>query len=72
VESGDRTDADRLEEGWEHALESADEAVAAGRRSRALDPSDAAAEVEQIRAHRRWLRSFRPSLRRLFPGRREG
>jgi len=55
VESGDRTGADRLEEGWQHAL----------------DPSDAADQVEQIRAHRKWLRGFRPSLRRLFPGRRE-
>jgi hypothetical protein len=72
VGSGDRTDADRLEEDWKHALDTADEAVAAGRRSKTLDPSDAAAEVEQIRAHRQWLRSFRPSLRRLFPGRREG
>jgi hypothetical protein len=72
VGSGDRTDADRLEEDWQHALDSADEAVAAGRRSRTLDPSDAAAEAEQIRAHRKWLRGFRPSLRRLFPGRREG
>jgi hypothetical protein len=71
VESGDRTDADRLEEEWEHALDKADEAVAAGRRSRTIDPSDAAAEGEHIRDHRRWLRDFRPSLRRLFPRRRE-
>jgi len=71
VESGDRTDADRLEEGWQHALDSADEAVAAGRRSRTLDPSDAADQVEHIRAHRKWLRGFKPSLRRLFPRHRE-
>jgi hypothetical protein len=72
LESGDRTDAERLEEGWEHALERADQAVAAGRSSKSLDPSEAAVEVEHIRAHRKWLRSFRPSLRRLFPGRHEG
>ena len=71
MESGDRTDADRLEEDWQRALDSADEAVAAGRRSRTLDPSDAADHVEHIRAHRKWLRSFRPSLRGLFPSRRE-
>jgi hypothetical protein len=72
VESGDRTDADRLEEDWEHALDAADEAVRAGTRSRTIPPSQAAEEVEQIRAHRTWLRGFRPSLRRLFAGRREG
>ena len=71
MDSDDRTDADRLEEDWKHALDSADSAVAAGRRSRTIDPSDASAEVDHIREHRRWLSGFRPSLRRLFPHRRE-
>ena len=71
MESGDPTDADRLEEDWKRALDRADDAVAAGRRSRTIDPSDAADQVEHIREHRRWLGGFRPSLRRLFPGRRE-
>ena len=71
MDSGDRTDADRLEEDWKHALDSADSAVAAGRRSRSIDPSDATDQVDHIREHRRWLSGFRPSLRRMFPRRRE-
>jgi hypothetical protein len=64
-------DADRLEADWKHALDAADEAVSAGSGSRLLGRSEVSAEAEHIRDERSWLRSFRPALQKLFPGRRE-
>jgi hypothetical protein len=68
---GDAPDADRLEEDWKHALDAADQAVSAGSGSRLLGRSEVSAESEHIRDERSWLRAFRPTLRKLFPGRRE-
>jgi hypothetical protein len=66
----DDLDAERLEEDWKRALDAADEAVNSTGRTRTLGSSDADAASEHIREQRSWLRSFRPTLRRMFPGRR--
>jgi hypothetical protein len=63
-------DADRLEDDWNRALDVAGEAVSASGRSRVLRPDEVSSESEHIRAERKWLRGFRPTLRRLFPRRR--
>jgi hypothetical protein len=68
--SDDRVDADRLEEQWKRALDTASEAVSVGSRSNALPPSDAASAGEHIREERSWLNRFSPTLHKLFPGRR--
>jgi hypothetical protein len=68
--SRDDLNADRLEEDWEHALDAADEALAASSRAGSLGASDVAAIADRIRNERRWFHRFRPALHRLFPRRR--
>jgi hypothetical protein len=63
-------DAEWLEKDWDHALDVADEAVSAVGRSKALSASEVSAGAGQIRAQRKWLRRFSPSLHKLFPRRR--
>jgi hypothetical protein len=62
-------DADRLEADWEHALDVAGEAVAAGRKSKALGPLEAALMARHIRDERRWLHDFSPRMHVMFPSR---
>jgi hypothetical protein len=66
----DLPDADRLERDWEHALDTASGAVSASGRSGALTPQDVSEASQRIDKQRKWLRSFRPTLRKLFPRRR--
>ena len=63
-------DAERLEEDWKRALDAADDAVTTTGRTRTLGPADADSASEHIQEQRSWLRSFRPTLRWMFPGRR--
>jgi hypothetical protein len=65
----DELDGERLERDWEHALDTASEAVNTNRSTRHLSASDAAAASEHIRAERQWLSGFRSTLRQLFPKR---
>jgi hypothetical protein len=67
---GAELDADRLEEDWKHALDTANQAVSAGTRSNVLRPSEAAAAGDRIREERTWLGRFSPTLHKLFPRRR--
>jgi hypothetical protein len=62
----DRVDADRLEEDWKHALDTASEAVSASSRSKVLPPSAAAAAGDHIREERTWLNRVSPTLHKLF------
>lgn len=62
-------DADRLEEDWEHALDAASGALSASDRSQSLTREDLATGAEHVQNQRKWLHGFRPTLRRLFPGR---
>jgi len=66
----DDLDGERLEEGWEKALDAAGEAVDKTSRAHILPRSDAAAANERLRGERKWLSGFRSSLHRLFPRRR--
>jgi hypothetical protein len=59
--------ADRIEEDWKRALDSASEAVSFCARAKLLTPAFAAREVGIIGAERKWLDRMRPTLRRLFP-----
>jgi hypothetical protein len=40
---------------WAHALDTADAAIIAGQKARALPPDFCAHELEQIRRERKWL-----------------
>jgi len=59
--------ADRIEEDWERALDSASEAVSFCARAKLLTPAYAAREAVIIGAERQWLEHVRPTLRQLFP-----
>jgi hypothetical protein len=59
--------ADRIEEDWKRALDSASEAVGFCAQAKLLTPAYAAREVGIIGAERKWLDRVRPTLRRLFP-----
>jgi hypothetical protein len=63
-------DADRLEHDWEQALDTASGAVAGGGRTGALTREDVSEANQRIEKQRKWLRSFKPTLRKLFPRRR--
>jgi hypothetical protein len=69
---GDAPDADQLERQWEHALDSASAAVNDSGRAGAMTRDDASEASRHIEGQRKWLRSFKPTLRKLFPGRRRG
>jgi len=59
--------ADRIEEDWKRALDSASEAVTFCAAAKLLTPAYAAREVVIIGAERKWLEQTKPTLRRLFP-----
>ena len=40
---------------WSHALDTADAAIAAGRKTGSLPPDFCAHELEQIRSERKWV-----------------
>jgi hypothetical protein len=63
----ERLDADRIEEGWTRALDTASEAVKQGSRTQLITPAFAARQDELIRAEREWLTRITPALRMLFP-----
>jgi len=62
--------ADRIEEDWQRALDSASEAVRSCARVKLVTPAYAAREVAIIGAERQWLARMRPTLRKLFPSAR--
>lgn len=59
--------ADRIEEDWKQALDSASEAVRFCAEAKLLTPAYAAREVVILGAERKWLDRIRPTLRMLFP-----
>jgi hypothetical protein len=63
----ERLTADQIEADWKRALDSASEAVRFCTDAKLLTPAYAAREVAIIGAERRWLESFRPTMRKLFP-----
>jgi hypothetical protein len=63
----ERLTADQVEEDWERALDTANEAVSFCTDARLLTPAYAAHEVALITAERKWLTQIRPTLTRLFP-----
>jgi hypothetical protein len=65
----DAPDADRLEEEWVRALETAGGAVSASHRAEAITADNASEASRHIDGQRRWLHSFKPTLRKLFPRR---
>jgi hypothetical protein len=63
----ERLTADRIEEDWERALDTASEAVSFCAQAKLLTRAYAEREVAIIGTERRWLEDVRPTLRRLFP-----
>lgn len=59
--------ADRIEEDWERALDSASEAVSFCADAKLLSRAYAEREAAVIGAERKWLERVRPTLRSLFP-----
>jgi hypothetical protein len=66
----DGPDAERLEQEWAHALETAGGAVNASNRAGAITAENASEASRHIDDQRKWLHSFKPTLRKLFPLRR--
>jgi hypothetical protein len=63
----ERLTADRIEEDWKRALDSASEAVRFCADAKLLTPAYAQREVVIIVSERKWLEHIRPTLRMLFP-----
>jgi hypothetical protein len=62
-------DGQQLEADWKHALDTASDAVSTSNRAKTLGIPEAAHAGEHIRGERQWLRSVRPTMRKLFPRR---
>jgi hypothetical protein len=67
---GDEVSAEKLEQAWEHALQTEHNALEASAAARTLHPSDIQAGQKQIREERSWLSGIGATMRRLVPTRR--